>query len=339
METSGLHTCEEPLAARYDLTMLDLDGVVYIGSAAVPGVAGQLARAASLGTRLAYVTNNASRSAQTVAEHLASLGLPAVASQVVTSPQAAARQVLQRFPPGSPVAVLGGPGIAAALLEAGLRPVAVTAAEAVAVVTGYGPEVVWSDVVTAAQRIRQGLAWFAANADLTFPTPQGLAPGHGALVALLADFTGVAPVVAGKPEPALLEEVIHRHGGRRPLMVGDRLDTDILGARRAGVDALLVLTGVTGLAELVAADPAERPTYISTTLAGLGETHPAPVLQGGGWSLGGWFTEVQEGRLTVTGQGPASDWWRCVATASWTWRDRHGRTVDTAGVEPPGTVA
>src|SRR6185295_10803463 len=107
------------------------------------------------------------------------------------------------------------------------------------------------------------LPWVASNADLTIPTAYGTAPGHGVLVGLLSQFGGVRPQVAGKPERPLLDETVRRLGGRRPLMVGDRLDTDIDGAINQGCDSLLVMTGVTGVADLMSVPAGRRPTYIS----------------------------------------------------------------------------
>ena len=156
------------------------------------------------------------------------------------------------------MAVLGADGLRVALDEAGLVAAGIDD-DVVAVVSGYGPDVVWRDIMRAAVRVRGGLPWVASNTDLTLPTADGPAPGHGVLVDMLARFAGVAPTVAGKPQRPLLDETVRRVGGERPLMVGDRLDTDIEGGRNAGIDTLLVLTGVTGLAELVG-----RPTGRAT---------------------------------------------------------------------------
>jgi HAD superfamily hydrolase (TIGR01450 family) len=320
----------------YDLVMFDLDGVVYIGEEAVPGAPELLAEVRVSGAHVAYVTNNASRPPEAVAEKLTGLGVEAAAADVVTSAQAAARLLLERFGKGTPVAVLGAAGLREAVLEAGLRPVGVDD-DARAVVTGYGPDVVWHEVMRVASRIRGGLPWVASNTDLTLPTPDGTAPGHGALVRLIADFAEVVPEVAGKPAPPLLEETIRRVGGSRPLMVGDRLDTDIEGGRRVRVDTLLVLTGVTGLADLAAAGPDLRPTYLSGDLAGLLCPHVAPSRDEDAWRLAGWSARIGGGaRLVVDGDGSADDWWRVVACAAWQHLDEAGEPADTGGLLPPG---
>jgi hypothetical protein len=186
-----------------------------------------------------------------------------------------------------------------------------------------------------AVRIRDGLPWVASNTDRTIPTAFGVAPGHGVQVEMLSRFAGVDPQVAGKPERPLLDETVRRVGGRRPLMVGDRLDTDIEGARRAGMDSLLVLTGVTGLPELVTATAPERPTYVAPDLAGLLVAHAAPMLTDGGWLLGGWRSAVVDGGLRVTGDGPVEDWWRVVAAAAWAHLDGAGVPVHLSGVDVP----
>jgi hypothetical protein len=175
----------------------------------------------------------------------------------------------------------------------------------------------------------------ASNTDLTFPSSFGLAPGHGAMVGLLSRFAEVDPVVAGKPRRPLLDETVRRVGGEHPLMVGDRLDTDIEGAHEAEVDSLLVLTGVTGLEELVAAPPRHRPTYLAPDLAGLSTAHPAPASRNGAWHCGGWAGEVSGGRLAVRGEGDDADWWRVVAAAAWEHLDAEGTAVDTGGLVPP----
>ena len=329
-----LGASEEPLAGAYDLAMLDLDGVVYIGGEAVPGAAGHLADARKAGMRLAFVTNNASRPADDVASHLRDLGVEAETDDVVTSAQAAARVLRDRFGEGAAVALLGGRGLETALRAETLVPVAV-GDDAVALVSGYGPDVLWRDVMRAAVLVRDGLPWVASNTDLTIPTPYGTAPGHGVLVGLLREFADVQPIVAGKPERPLLDETIRRVGGSRPLMVGDRLDTDIDGAINAGCDSLLVMTGVTDLAQLVAVPAGRRPTYVAPDLGGLLEAHASPSVTDGVAEQGGWRAHADGARLTVDGDGTPGDWWRVVAAAAWARLDDGGEPVDTAGLEPP----
>ena len=334
-ETDGvLSDSATPLLQAYDLAMLDLDGVVYIGGDAVPGAADHLAAVRVAGMRCAFITNNASRPPSAVAEHLTALGVAAEVADVVTSAQAAARVLVDRLGAGARVVMLGAAGLEAALTEVGLVPVGVED-DAAALVTGYGPDVPWGAVMRAAVLVRDGMWWVASNTDMSIPTPFGLAPGHGVLVDMLRRFTGVEPVVAGKPARPLLDETIRRVGGQRPLMVGDRLDTDIEGARTMGIDSLLVLTGVTGLEELLAARPEERPSYVGADLGALLEPQPAPSGDGDDRVLGGWRGRVSDGRLTVTGDGSASDWWRVVAESGWTWLDAHDSVPDTSALRVP----
>ncbi len=334
-----LGASEAPLVEAYDLAMLDLDGVVYIGGEAVPGAADHLARVREQGMRLAFVTNNASRPPDDVAAHLRKLGVDASTDDVVTSAQAAARLLRERYGDDARVALLGGPGLDAALRSEGLEPVAVEDDGAVAVVSGYGPEVLWRDIMRVAVRVKDGLPWVASNTDLTIPTPFGTAPGHGVLVGVLRAFAGVEPEVAGKPARPLLDETIRRVGGEHPLMVGDRLDTDIDGALNTGCDSLLVMTGVTGLAELVAAQTGHRPTYVAADLGGLLEAQGEVETDGEAARLGGWMAEVRDGSLVVEGQGSADDWWRAVAASAWAFLDATGGTADTGRLEPPNGSA
>ena len=329
------HT-DQALSAIYDLAMLDLDGVVYIGGDAVPGAPEHLHRVRSAGLRCAFVTNNASRAPATVAEHLVRLGVAAEPADVVTSAQAAAGLLADRLPDGAAVAVLGAEALVEEVRAVGLRPVGVDDGTAAAVVTGYGPDVPWRDVMRVAVRVRDGLTWVASNTDATIPTAYGVAPGHGVLVDMVRRFAGVEPQVAGKPEPPLLRETIRRVGGDRPLMIGDRLDTDIAGAHRVEVDSLLVLTGVTGLAELVAATPEERPTYVSRDLAGLGVVHPEVEQEQGAVTVGGWRATVDDDVLVCDGDGTPDDWWRAVAVAGWQHLDATGRPASVDTLAPPG---
>ena len=327
-----------PIVEAHDLVMFDLDGVVYVGDTAVDGAAAHIDRVREAGCHVAFVTNNASRTPDKVAAKLGKVGVTAAAGDVVTSAQAAARVLADEHGAGAKILLLGGEGLRVALLDAGLEPVD-DPDGAVAVVSGYGPDVRWRDIMRASTLVRDGLPYVASNTDMTIPTPYGLAPGHGVLVRTISGFAGVEPVVAGKPEKPLMEETVRRVGGARPIMVGDRLDTDIEGAHAIDVPSLLVLTGVSGLDDLVAATPELRPTYISPTLEGLFEPHPVPhEVEGGGAELNGWSAAVDDGRLTVSGSGSDADWWRVVATVSWQHLDAAGSSVDLGDTTPPGPV-
>jgi glycerol-1-phosphatase len=329
----------EPLASAYDLAMLDLDGVVYVGAEAVPGVPDHLRRAAEAGMALAYVTNNASRPPEDVAAHLRRLGVPAQARDVVTSAQAAARLVSQRCDEGDRVFVIGGSGLFRALEEHRLVGTQDVEARPAAVVTGYAPDLAWQTVVEGAVLIRSGVPWVASNTDRTIPTRYGPGPGAGVLVGAIRGYAEVEPVVAGKPEPPLFLETQRRCGGRRPLVVGDRLDTDIEGATRAGFDSLLVMTGVTGLTELVEATPELRPTYVGADLAALSRHATTPRREEGRWVQDGSSAAVDgDGCLCVTGGPEGTDaWWQVVAAAAWAHLDATGRPVDTRRLLAPDT--
>ena len=330
-----LQPAERPLDETYDLAVLDLDGVVYVDNQAVPAAVDGLVAARARGMHLAYITNNASRPPADVGAQLRRLGVPAEDGDVVTSAQAAARLLAGQVPAGSKVFVIGGSGLHAALEERGLVPVVGIDDGAVAVIQGYGPQMPWRQVIDGAILVRRGLLWVASNMDLTVPTRHGPGPGNGALVNLVAAYAGRTPQVAGKPERPLFEETVARVGGERPLVVGDRIDTDILGARHMGWDSLLVMTGVTGLADLATLEPGTRPTYLGAPLGGGAAPAPAPrgapAPAGGGEGAAGG---VAAG-LTVSGGGDRHDWWRAAATALWSHLDRTGAPADPGDAAPP----
>lgn len=319
-----LKRCAEPLVEHYDAALLDLDGVVYVGDLAVDGVPEVLATARQHGITIAFVTNNASRTPEAVAAHLTRLGVQAEPSDVVTSAQAAAREVADRVPGGSPVLVIGGEGLLSAVREVGLQPVDSSDEDPVAVVQGLGSDVGWKQLTEGAVAIRHGAIWVASNTDLTVPTARGLAPGNGALVTALAAAVGSRPaVVAGKPHRPLFDETIRRTGSRLPLVVGDRLDTDIAGAVNWSADSLLVMTGVTDVATLFKAAPAQRPSYVAWNLRGLLTAHEVPSRSDGDWRLGEWVGTTVNGRLRVSGprQADPNDALRLATTIAWDWYD------------------
>ncbi|MBO0829070.1 MAG: HAD-IIA family hydrolase [Streptosporangiales bacterium] len=306
-----------PLVEAYDTLLFDLDGVVYVGDQAVPGAVDAVHRARDAGVRVAFVTNNASRPPQAVADRLTALGVAATGADVVTAAQAAARLLAEKFPAGSPVLVVGGVGLHDALRERGLEPVTSADADPVAVVQGYAPGLDYAMLAEGAVAVRAGAMFVASNMDRTLPSGRGPLPGNGSLVQVISYATGVEPVSAGKPELPLHHEAVRRTGARHPLIVGDRLDTDIASAVRAGTDGLLVLTGVTTPADLVTADPDQRPTYVAADLGGLFAAHPEVTADGHGWSCGGWAAAVDGGVLTLDGDGSREDGLRAACAAAW----------------------
>ncbi|MCF2531908.1 HAD-IIA family hydrolase [Yinghuangia soli] len=302
----------------YDVALLDLDGVVYTGQRAVPHAPEALAEARAAGMTLAFVTNNASRTPEAVAAHLAGIGVPAEPSDVVTSAQAAARLAAEQVSAGSPVLAVGGEGLTAALRERGLVPVASAADEPVAVVQGFAPTVDWALLAEASYAVGAGLPWIASNLDLTIPTERGIAPGNGALVGVVRAATGREPVAAGKPELPLHRESMLRTGARNPLVVGDRLDTDIEGAVAGGVDSLLVMTGVTDVPGLLAAPEGSRPTFVAADLRALSAELPrAREGADGRWECGGWTAAVDGRSLVLAGGGEPYDALRAACAAVW----------------------
>lgn len=298
----------ETLIEAYDAVLLDLDGVVYRGPLAVEHAADSIAAVRAAGLATAFVTNNANRLPQTVAAHLTDLGIPATAPEVMTSSQAAAAIVARKVPAGARVMPVGGPGLEAALEEVGLTLVEGADDSPVAVVQGFAPGVGWLRLAEAAYAIQRG-AWFVAtNLDATIPTERGTAPGNGSLVGVVRIATGVEPVSAGKPKPEIFWQAAERVGSRRPIVVGDRLDTDLEGARAAGMPGLHVLTGVDDARAVVLAAAAERPLYVSCDLRGLLVAHPAPERDDAHWwRCGSAAALVRDGAARVSDDGVATD--------------------------------
>ncbi|ATE56492.1 HAD-IIA family hydrolase [Actinosynnema pretiosum] len=259
------------LLSRYDALLLDLDGTVYRGHAAVPGAPEAVAAARAAGLAIRFVTNNASRSPQEVADHLTEIGFAPALDEVSTSAQAAASMLADLVPAGSTVLVLGTEALVEQVRQRGLVPTR-TADGAVAVIQGLSQDTGWRELAEACVAVRAGAVWVACNVDLTLPTERGLLPGSGSLVRALMAATDAEPLVAGKPAVPLLEQAAKSAGAQRPLVVGDRLDTDIAGACNAGMDSLLVLTGVSTREEAMALPEEQRPTHIADDLSVLSAT-------------------------------------------------------------------
>lgn len=316
-----MRSIDRPPAEAYDVGVLDLDGVIYVGHDPVPAAAEALAKARASGMRLAFATNNASRTPGATAALLGEVGVPAEAEDVVTAAQAAARLLAERLPAGAKVLVVGGMGLRHALRAAGLRPVSVAAERPAAVVQGYMPRLSYDQMAEGCQAVAAGALFVASNADTTMPGRGGMLPGNGALCQVIRTATGVDPIVTGKPELPLHRETILRTGARHPLIVGDRLDTDIEGANKGGADSMLVLTGVTDPPALLAAPPHHRPTYVSADLTGLLTAHNGARRDGTAHECGGWTITSD---LEISGGGDPMDGLRALCSAVWESGDVEG---------------
>lgn len=312
----------DPPIASHDGVLVDLDGVVYIGEQAIGNAVAGLAKVRQAGLRVVFITNNASRSPELVAERLRGFGVPADPRDVVTSAQAAARLVRDRCGPGSRVLVTGSRALRDEIDAAGLCAVQGADEQPAAVVQGFDPALGYPDLAEAALAVRAGAFWVATNEDSTLPDTRGMLPGNGALVAAVATATGRRPLVAGKPSRFLFEEALRRAGLRNPIVVGDRPETDVAGARAAGLTSLLVLSGVTTPAELLEAPEQQRPTYLAQDLLGLFDEHPPVRLEVGAARCRDWYAHIDHNRLTLRGAGDRLDALRALAACAWQASDR-----------------
>ena len=322
--TAALDGCASPLSQTYDVALLDLDGVVYIGKDAAPYAVDALVEATQSGMRTAYLTNNASRAPADIAAQLSALGIAAIADDVVTAAQAAAALLAERLDADSAVLVAGAAALRDAVTEAGLRAVSSADEAPRAVVMGYDPTLDYARLAEAALAIRRGALFVASNLDATLPTARGPLPGMGSLAALVITATGQHPVVAGKPERPLFDQSIARTGATRPLVIGDRLDTDIEGANRSGLPSLLVMTGVSNRLALACAPAQRRPTFVAPDLSALFQPQPASENGHCGEAMAEYDADARHVVLRQAGSEIES---LCaIATAGWAAVDA-GQTV------------
>lgn len=312
----------------YDAILLDLDGTVVRGARPVPGAPDVVSELRAAGTPVQFVTNNASRAPQDVAAHLTALGMRTAPEDVLTSGQAAAAVLAALLPADAAVLVVGTEALADAVRTVGFRPVTEAAPQPAAVVQGHSPETGWALLAEACLAIRGGAKWIACNVDRTLPTERGLLPGNGAMVAALQAATDQVPLVAGKPASPLLETAVDRTGAQRPLVVGDRLDTDIAGACAAGLDSLLVLSGVADAAALLAAPPGQRPVYVGTDIRVLRRSLEETRIQ----IRPGWRADPDDGAVVLHRNGTVGDPLDALRTlcAAW-WAEQAGPVRVRAG--------
>jgi HAD superfamily hydrolase (TIGR01457 family) len=230
------------LVDAYDAFLFDLDGVLYRGTEAVTGAPEAVARLRAAGKGVAFVTNNSGRTPEAVAAHLTRLGIPAAAEEVetsalVTAEQLSARGVSEAF-------VVGEEGILRALRDVGIAIADSGADRTQVVVVGWDRQANYEKLRRASLLVERGAALVATNADASYPAADGNWPGAGALLAVVETTTGAHAEVFGKPEASIMLAALDRAGGGRPLVIGDRLETDIAAAVGLGWDSLLVLTGI-----------------------------------------------------------------------------------------------
>ena len=305
-----------------DVVLADLDGVVYAGAGALPHAVASLNRARE-GRRLGYITNNASRTDISVAAHLTELGLQTRPDEVVTSPQAAMRLLVELVPAGTTVLVVGGDGLVTEVEKAGFVVTRSADDAPGAVVQGFAPEVGWTELAEAAYALKVpeeegGIPWIATNTDWTIPQSRGIAPGNGTLVSAVHTAVGRLATVAGKPESPIFVEAVARFGAQQPLFLGDRRDTDILGANRAGVPAVLVLTGIDRPKHVLAAPVDSQPTYILGDLRELHEPYPEATVRDGVVSVRGASVRIDGPDVRILSEGDRPvDLLRAGAKAIW----------------------
>jgi len=291
---------------KYDTLLADLDGVVYEGKKAIEPAPSVINHLQSEGVKIGYVTNNSSRRPETIAEQLQGFGVHATADQVVVSSQIGVELLATLIPAGSKVLVVGGEGLRHAVTSAGFELVTSADDNPAGVIQGFAPDVAWIHLAEAAFSIQRGAKWVATNQDWTLPQERGIAPGNGTLVSAVHTAVGILPPVAGKPEPAIYHAAVRRFESKAPLFVGDRIDTDIIGANRAQMDSVLVMTGISTRKEVLGIKPEGRPTYIIGDLSELTQPYEEPKATKRGFKAGKTLVELLGNKVRVVDGDPKS---------------------------------
>lgn len=242
-------------AQKIRALILDMDGVIWRGEQVINPLAPLMAAIEQRGWRVMMATNNSSRSPEQYVQRLQSYGVEIETWQVINSSEATAHYLSQRYPDGGPVYIIGEDGMFTALNKRGFQ---MASSDVLAVVAGFDRHLTYQKLKKGTMLIRAGAEFVGTNPDKTFPTPEGLAPGAGAILAALEAASDVTPTIIGKPKPAMFEVAIERLGTtpEETLVVGDRLETDIAGAQRAGCLTALVLSGVSTAKKAEQWDPA-----------------------------------------------------------------------------------
>ena len=318
------------LIDSFDSLLLDLDGVVYRGKKAIAGAVESITKAQQLGKSVGYITNNASRTPSQIAMQLRELGISVEDHQIIGSARAAAKLLAGKIPSGSKVLVVGGEGLRTEVEALGFSLVASSEELPSAVIQGFSPEVGWKDLAEAAFAIQNGAIWIATNQDWTLPLEKGIAPGNGTFVGAVHTAVGILPEFAGKPFRPIFDSALSELGFQKPLVIGDRLDTDIKGAVAAGLQSAAVLTGIAGNRELLGAKSDERPNYILTDLSELFSDYPKPKRTKSSVSFGQSEVEIIGDRLMISAGNPSAvDTIRAATDLVWSsGRPIYGLQVD-----------
>ena len=318
------------LIDSFDSLLLDLDGVVYRGKKAIAGAVESITKAQRLGKSVGYITNNASRTPSQIAMQLRELEISVEDHQIIGSARAAAKLLAGKIPSGSKVLVVGGEGLRTEVEALGFSLVASSEELPSAVIQGFSPEVGWKDLAEAAFAIQNGAIWIATNQDWTLPLEKGIAPGNGTLVGAVHTAVGILPEFAGKPFRPIFDSALSELGFQKPLVIGDRLDTDIKGAVAAGLESAAVLTGIAGNRELLGAKSDERPNYILTDLSELFSDYPKPKRTKSSVSFGQSEVEIIGDRLMISAGNPSAvDTIRAATDLVWSsGRPIYGLQVD-----------
>jgi HAD superfamily hydrolase (TIGR01457 family) len=305
-EANSAETVVARLWGQYDTLLADLDGVVYEGTRAIAHAVDSLNKLQANGIAVGYVTNNSSRTPETISAQLNGFGLNTAAEQIIGSAQTGTELLATMVAPGSKILVVGGDGLRSRVASAGFLVVDSADENPAGVIQGFAPEVAWKHLAEAAYAIQAGAKWVATNSDWTLPQERGLAPGNGTLVSAVHTAVGQLPLVAGKPEPAIFQTALRQFNTNAALFVGDRIDTDITGANRAGVDSALVMTGVSTRKELLGVKPEGRPTYILADLSELHADYVEAKKTKRGFACGKAEVELLGNRVIVTHGDPRS---------------------------------
>lgn len=294
------------LVDRFDSVLFDLDGVIYQGDRAIAGAVQSVNRVAEAGIKVGYITNNSSRRSETIAEQLSGFGIVTSADQIIGSARAGVKLLSNKIQAGQKVLVVGGDGLRHEVQQHGFEVVDKAHDKPAAVIQGFSKDVSWRELAEASFAIQSGAIWVATNQDWTIPVEQGIAPGNGTLVGAVHTAVGILPDFAGKPFGPIFAEAQTQLAIERPLMVGDRLDTDIRGARSAGFASAVVMTGIATAKDLLGAKPEDRPDYLLEDLTGLFVDYQQPRQTKRGCKVGSAAVELLGNKVMVTAGEPGS---------------------------------